>query len=95
MDSEFVCFFQDGQPSFNCFTNKVINCAYMRFLQPSRTVDKYKLRKINIPLINPTLGNFILSPQEKRQGVLTRIRTSDLLIQMSTFYQLSYPDKNG
>jgi hypothetical protein len=50
-------------------------------------------RKKNIPLINPTLGKFILSPQEKRQDVLTKIPTSDLSIQRPTLYHLSYPDK--
>jgi hypothetical protein len=37
------------------------------------------LKVSNISFINPTLGKFILSPLEKRQGVLPRARTSDHL----------------
>jgi hypothetical protein len=32
-----------------------------------------------------------MSPQEKRHGVLARIRTSDLTIERRTLYHLSYP----
>jgi hypothetical protein len=44
----------------------------------------------NILLINPTTGKFILSPPEKRQGVLTFDSNllSDLSMQMPTLYQL-------
>jgi hypothetical protein len=32
-----------------------------------------------------------MSPQEKRHGVMARIRTSDLTIERPTLYHLSYP----
>jgi hypothetical protein len=32
-----------------------------------------------------------MSPQEKRHGVMARIRTSDLTIERRTLYHLSYP----
>jgi hypothetical protein len=35
-----------------------------------------------------------MSPQEKRHGVMARIRTSDLTIKSPTLYHLSYPDRH-
>jgi hypothetical protein len=32
-----------------------------------------------------------MSPQEKRHGVMARIRTSDLTIERQTLYHLRYP----
>jgi hypothetical protein len=32
-----------------------------------------------------------MSPQEKRHGVMARIRTSDLTMERPTLYHLSYP----
>jgi hypothetical protein len=32
-----------------------------------------------------------MSPQEKRHGVMARIRTSDLTIERPTLYHVSYP----
>jgi hypothetical protein len=49
--------------------------------------------KNNTPLNNPTLGKFILSPQEKRQGVSHRIRIASLPIQRQTLCILKYPYK--
>jgi hypothetical protein len=45
----------------------------------------------NFSLYCPTLGKFIMSPQEKRHGVMARIQTSDLTIERRTLYHLSYP----
>jgi hypothetical protein len=42
-------------------------------------------------LYYPTLGKFIMSPQEKRHDVMARIRTFDLTIKRPTLYHLSYP----
>jgi hypothetical protein len=67
----------------------------LTMLQTTSTETLASKYKKNIPLINPTLGKFILSSQEKRQGVLMRIRTSDLSIQMPTLYHLSYPDETN
>jgi hypothetical protein len=55
--------------------------------------NKQQQQKILPLLIIPSLGRFILSPQENHQGVLIKIQTSDLSIQWPTLYQLSHPDK--
>jgi hypothetical protein len=36
-----------------------------------------------------------MSPQEKRHGVMARIRTSDLTIERRTLYHLSYPARQS
>jgi hypothetical protein len=35
-----------------------------------------------------------MSPQEKRHGVMARMRTSDLTIERRTLYHLSYPARH-
>jgi hypothetical protein len=36
-----------------------------------------------------------MSPQEKRHGVMARIRISDLTVERPTLYHLSYPARQG
>jgi hypothetical protein len=50
---------------------------------------------IIISLYCPTLGKFIMSPQEKRHGVMALIQTSDLTVERPMLYHLSYPARHA
>jgi hypothetical protein len=63
-------------------------------------VTKNAVRMVNNLLIIIIIFHLLshtgeMSPQEKRHGVMARIRTSDLTIKRQTLYHLSYPARHG